>query len=156
MAESKQKDTAHANGNGRRVLGPKDVHAPARIEEFTVEGHEGVFRLQEIFWRAKEEIDLAAVKQVPGPKGPTAVRDGRMYMPRIVAAAWVDEKGERYYKTMADAEDLGARGNLKLIEALYQHAAKMNGFAGEEREEVGKDSSGTPTDSGGTTSASPS
>jgi hypothetical protein len=153
MADS-NKEVAHASGNGRRVLGPQDVKRSPEIKEVELPGREGVFRLQKIAWREKEEIDLAALITTTDREGNITVRrEGRMYMPRIVAAAWVDERGERYYKTLAEAEQL-ADADIELISKLYEAVADFNGFGEVARAEMGKDSSGTPTASGGSPSVS--
>jgi hypothetical protein len=156
MAESKDKDTAHANGNGRRVLGPQDVQRSREIKEVELPGYEGVFRIQKIGWRELEEINLACEVTITDREGNTRTQQNRrMYLPRFVAAAWVDEHGERYLKNFQDAEVLGD-SDVLFINHMFEAVSKFNSIGNEARAEVGKDSSGTSTASGGSTSVSKS
>jgi hypothetical protein len=147
-----KKDGAHANGNGKRVLGPQDVKRAPEIKEFEFPGYDGVFRIKKMGWRELEEIQLAALVTVPGPNGTSTVKnERRMYIPRIVAGCWVDEKGERYFKTIGEAEQL-ADGDVDLITSLFNAASEVNALSEEVRAELGKDSSSPQTVSGGSSS----
>jgi hypothetical protein len=70
----------------------------------------------------------------------------------LLVKCLVDEHGERLF-TDQDAGDLGMK-NGKVLDKLYDVAARLSGLSGEEQE-VLEGNSGTPTPDGDSSSSSP-